>query len=220
MTQPARPRARVRLDTSIRAAALTVAALLALAGCAGPDPNTLPSSPDAPASASPTPDADSGIDPGDGDTDDVVALPGCDEIYSPELTAELTDEGRESLGDTAAAGAGGWGSGDSVIVALLQGAMERVSCSWILPFSESGSTTTIIRIDDATADFVAEHLTDTAGFTGSSALGGQLYTLVVDGDFPYSEAHLIVDGLLVATEAFGGDAEPLTLDAGAQLSAP
>lgn len=218
MTQPARPRARVRRAPSIRIAALTAATLLAIAGCAGPDPNALPSSPDAPASTSPSPDA--GTDLGDGDTDDVVVLPNCDEIYSPELTAELTDEGRESLGDTAAAGAGGWGSGDAVLVALLQGAMERVSCSWILPFSESGSTTTIIRIDDATADFVAEHLTDTAGFTGSSALGGQLYTLEVDGDFPYSEAHLIVDGLLVATEAFGGDAEPLTLDAGTQLSAP
>lgn len=220
MTQPARPRARVRRAPSIRIAALTAAALLAIAGCAGPDPNAPPSSPDAPASASPTPDADAGTDPGDGDTDDIVVLPTCDDIYSPDLVAELTDEGRESLGDTAAAGAGGWGSGDAVLVALLQGAMERVSCSWILPFSESGSTTTIIRIDDATAEFVAEHLTDTAGFTETSALGGQLYTLEVDGDFPYSEAHLIVDGLLVATEAFGGDAEPLTLDAGTQLSAP
>ncbi|MFN3708152.1 hypothetical protein [Microcella sp.] len=219
MSHPARPTARTRQTAHARAIALAAATLLALAGCAGPDPNALPSSPDAPA-ASPSPSADGTQPDGDGEATDRVPLPTCDDIYSDELVAELTDEGRESLGDTAAAGAGGWGSGDAVLIALLQGAMERVSCSWILPFSESGSTTTIIRIDEATAAFLDEHLTDTAGFTVTSALSGQLYTLEVEGDFPYSEAHLIVDGLLIATEAFGGDAEPLTVDAGAQLSAP
>ncbi|MGY6498392.1 MAG: hypothetical protein ACXIUP_09220 [Microcella sp.] len=220
MTHPARPATEARTARSTRiarTAALAVAALIVAAGCTGPDPNALPSSPEAPA-VSPSPSTDAGATDGDNATS-TVALPSCDEIYSPELIAELSDEGRDALGDTAAAGAGGWGSGDAVLVALLQGAMERVSCSWILPFSESGSTTTIIRIDDATATFLDEHLSDTAGFEVTSALGGQLYTLEVEGDFPYSEAHLIVDGLLVATEAFGGDAEPLTLDAGTQLSA-
>jgi hypothetical protein len=218
MTFPARTIARTRRTRPTAVTALGCAALFVVAGCAGPDPDALPSSPDAPASSSPSPDATDST--GDDGAADLVALPTCDDIYSPDLIAELSDEGRDSLGDTAAAGAGGWGSGDAVLVALLQGAMERVSCSWILPFSESGSTTSIIRVDDATAAFLDEHLTDTAGFSPTSALGGTLYTLDVEGDFPYSEAHLIVGGLLVATEAFGGDAEPLTLDAGAQLTVP
>jgi hypothetical protein len=199
--------------------ALALGVFLGLAGCAGPDPEAQPSSPEMPAGSA-APDEPTPTSPLTEDGDGLLTLPTCETIYSGELTTALTAEGRESLGDTAAAGAGGWGSGDSVLVSLIQGAMDRVSCSWILPFSESGSTTTIIRLDAATAEFLDDHLTNTAGFTPSSAVGGTLYTLDVDGDFPYSEAHLIVDEALIATEAFGADAEALTLDAATRLSTP
>lgn len=204
---------------------------LTLSGCAG----AAPEEPDAPSdtasatpsetstpepSETPSDDADSDDDADEGSDDAPVALPDCTTIYSAALTAQLTGEGRVAEGDTSVSGGGGWGSGDAVVVGVIQSAAERVSCTWVLPASESGSTTSVVRIDAGTASSLDAHLTGVAGFTASSAAGGTLYTLEVGGDFPFSEAHLITGDLLIVTEAYGTDAEALTLDAAAQLTAP
>lgn len=208
-------------------APLILVAALLLTACAGPDPDALPTNPEDPAATeSPTEEPDDGDgsaepeEPAATDEPVPVALPTCDTLYSPTLTDELTDEGRTSEGDTAAAGAGGWGSGDPTMVATLQGAADRVSCTWILPNSSSGSTTTVVRLDEATSASLQTHLVDVAGFTEATVGTSTLYTLSVEGDFPYSEAHLFAEGLLIASEYFNGDAEVLTRGAASMLLAP
>lgn len=206
-------------------APLLLAAALLLTACAGPDPDALPTNPEDPAtSETPTEEPGTGEsepeEPAATEEPDPVALPTCETLYSPTLTEELVDEGRTSEGDTAAAGAGGWGSGDPTMVAALQGAAERVTCTWILPNSSSGSTTTVIRLDEGTSASLQTHLVDVAGFAEDAVGTATLYTLSVEGDFPYSEAHLFAEGLLIASEYFNGDAEVLTRDAASTLLAP
>lgn len=205
-------------------APLLLAAALVLTACTGPNPDALPTNPEEPtASESPAEEPGGGAEPEEPaatEGPEPVALPTCDTLYSAALADELTDEGRTSEGDTAAAGAGGWGSGDPTMVATLQGAAERVTCTWILPNSSSGSTTTVVRIDEATSASLQTHLVDDAGFTEDTVGTATLYTLSVEGDFPYSEAHLFAEGILIASEYFNGDAEVLTRDAASMLLAP
>lgn len=197
------PRRAVSL---IAASALGIALLAGCApsGTAEPTPSETSGAPAA--SNEPSPSADSAI-----------TLPDCDALYSPAMVATLESENRESQGDVSGVGEGGWGTTDPAIEAILSALPERVSCSWILPASESGSTTSVAILDDASrtalvASFAA------AGFGASTTPNGDLYTLSVEQELgTYTEAHLLTEQFWIASVYFGGDATALTLDAAATV---
>ena len=185
-----------------------VIALLALSGCA----------PEAEPDAAPSVEA-SASEPVETSTPaaEPIALPGCDNIYSPALVAALEGEGRTSEGDVSTPGGGGWGTLDVGVETILAAIDERVSCTWIYPASESGSTTSIAVLDGASRTALIAALAG-AGFTASTAPSGDLYTLSVEEEFiTYTEAHLLTADLWFASAYSFGDATALTLDAAAQL---
>lgn len=138
-----------------------------------------------------------------------IALPDCDTIYSEAVVASLTDEGRSPLGDVSGPGMGGWGTADASIEAILSTIDERVSCTWILPATESGSTTSIARLDDATRTELIEAFT-AAGYV----VDGTLFEIEVDSEFgSYNETHILADGFWVGSYFSGGDSATLTSDA-------
>jgi hypothetical protein len=187
------------------AAALTL--LLAVAGCTGAppvEPSEQPSS-----SASPEPSETTAPEP--------IVLPDCDSIYSPALVASLEAEGRTPEGDTSTPGGGGWGTFDVGIETILAAIDDRISCTWILPASESGSTTSIAVLDDASRTALIAALAG-AGFTASTAPSGDLYSIAVEEEFiTYTETHLLTAELWFASAYSFGDATTLTLDAAAEL---
>jgi len=198
-----RPASGPARRSALGSTGLAVTLLLALTGCtppAAPEPSdSLAAS--ASASAEPSPSAAPGL-----------ALPDCDSMFSPDLVAALTADGREPEAATI-----GPYSNDAGVVAVFGSVTDLVSCDWILPASESGSTTTVALIDDATAGALEIALAD-GGFSGDAYGDGRLYTITVEGELVSStEAHLIVDGAWISTTYFGGDAEALTLDAAGQL---
>lgn len=204
MPRPARRPAR---RSALWSTGLAVTLVVALAGCApaaAPEP-TGSSTPSASASAGASPSSTP------------VALPGCDTIYSPALVTALEADSRESQGDVSAPGAGGWATLDPALEALLASIGERVSCTWILPASESGSTTSVARLDAPTRVAVLDALA-TAGFTATPIDGGELWTIAVEEEFiTYTEAHLISETLWIGSLYTFGDAQTLTLDAAALL---
>jgi hypothetical protein len=68
----------------------------------------------------------------------------CESIYSPGQVAAFTDQGREFL-DSEPTGGYGWGTINPDLVTILKDVRAdlKVSCTWILPDTESGSTTTL-----------------------------------------------------------------------------
>lgn len=186
-------------------AAVMLAAGLLLVGCtpaAAPDPSSSPG-------ASTSPSASSSAAP--------VALPGCDAIYSAGVIATLESEGREPEGDISEPYQGGWGTLDAGLEALLAAIDERVSCTWVLPASESGSTTSVARLHEATRTAVLDALA-TAGFAAMPVDGGELWTYRFEDDFiTYTEAHVITETLWIGSVYTFGDAQTLTLDAAALL---
>jgi len=187
----------------LAAPTLAIVVLAALSGCvaaAAPEPSSPPAASES-ASVEPSPSAEP------------IALPTCDTIYSDAVVASLTAEGRESQGDVSAPGGGGWGTADPGLEAILSGIDERVSCSWILPASESGSTTSIARID-ATTRAALDAAFSAAGFFGD----GTLYGTEVETELgSYNEAHVLTDEFWIGSVYWGGDADELTNDALAQL---
>ncbi|MBX9471203.1 hypothetical protein [Microcella sp.] len=185
-----------------------VVILLALSGCAPetePDaePSAEPSAIEPSASSEPAPEP--------------IVLPGCDDIYSPALVAALEGEGRTSEGDVSTPGGGGWGTFDVGIETILAAIDARVSCTWILPASESGSTTSIAVLDGVSRTALIAALAG-AGFTASTTPSGDLYTLAVEEEFiTYTEAHLLTSDLWFGSAYSFGDATVLTLDAAAEL---
>lgn len=184
---------------------LALGILIALTGCtpaAAPEPSVSATA-SASTTASPTPTP--------------VALPACDAIYSPALVTTLEADGREAQGDVSSPGAGGWGTLDPALETLLAAIDERVSCTWILPASESGSTTSVARLDDANRTALLDALA-TAGYTATPIDGGELWTIAVEEEFiTYTEAHLVSATLWVGSLYTFGDAQTLTLDAAALL---
>ncbi len=198
------------MPSIVRGATLAVAAALALslAACT-PSPEQAESpSPAASASASPS----SATPPTPTPSPD-LALPDCETIYSPAMVASLIAESRVSDADDAV----GRGSLDEAVSAVLDTLDETVSCGWYLPASESGSTTTVARIDDAAkADLEAAFAA--GGFTAATTADGELYSIRVEEEFgTYEESHLVLDSIWIGTLYAGGSAEALTLDAAAQL---
>lgn len=170
------------------------------------EPAASPSATSPSAEDSPSPSAQPG-----------TALPDCATVYSPALVASLEAENRESQGDVSDDGPGGWGTADPAIEALLAALPERVSCTWILPTSESGSTTSVAVLDDATRTSLLARFA-AAGFAASTAPSGDIYTLAVEDEFgSYTETHLLSEQLWITSVYFGGDATALTLDAAATV---
>lgn len=187
---------------------LTPALLVVLAlGACTPTPAATPTatpSSEASESASPSPSPSAAF-----------VLPECDSIYSPTLVAVLTAEGRTPLGDTSAAGGGGWGTFDAGIEAILSGIVDRVSCTWILPASESGSTTSVAVADAAARTALIAAFT-AGGFTASTTADGDLYSISVEEEFiTYTESHLLTSEVWIGSAYGFGVAETLTLDAAA-----
>lgn len=197
--------ARTRPSASVSAIGLAIGVTIALSGCvppAAPEPSPSPT-PVASESESATPAAPAGL-----------TLPDCDTMFSADLVATLTAEGRAPETATTI----GPYSNDPGVLALFSGLTDLISCDWILPASESGSTTTVALIDDATAGALEVALAE-GGFSGDALGDGRLYTITVEGELvTLTEAHLIIDGAWISTTYFGGDAETLTLDAASQLS--
>lgn len=146
-----------------------------------------------------------------------IALPDCSTIYSPALVSTLEGEGRTLQGDVSSSTGGGWGTFDVGVEVILSAIEESVHCTWVLPESESGSTTSIARLDDASRTALVAALA-IADFTVSTAPSGDFYTLVVVDEFiSYTEAHLLTDEFWVGSAYAFGDASILTLDAAAEL---
>ena len=181
---------------------------LALTACT-PTPVVTPtatpsSAPTASASASATPSPSPAF-----------VIPDCDSIYSPALVASLSAEGRTPLGDTSAAGGGGWGTFDAGIEAILSGIVDRVSCTWILPASESGSTTSVAVADAAARTALLAAFT-AGGFAASTTADGDLYSISVEEEFiTYTESHLLTSEVWIGSAYGFGVAETLTLDTAA-----
>lgn len=198
-----------RLTISTAALALALSGLLA--GCV-PMPEPTPS-----ASPSESPSAAESATPSAPPSPEPLALPDCAGIYSPALVASLTGEGRTSIGDVSGPDTGGWGTADTTLQGILAATPDRVSCTWILPATESGSTTSIARVDAATRGSVVAALT-AAGYTVSTVPGGDLYSIAVELEIgSYNESHLVTDELWFASYFSGGQSQTLTLDAAALL---
>lgn len=200
-----------RYSAGMRRPILAVALmlLLAVSGCTG-TPSTEPSDE---STSSPVPEASETAPP----QPEPITLPDCDSIYSPALVAALEAEGRTSEGDVSTPGGGGWGTFDVGIETILAAIDDRVSCTWILPASESGSTTSIAVLDDASRTALVAALAG-AGFTASTSPSGDLYSIAVEEEFiTYTETHLLTADLWFASAYSFGDATVLTLDAAAEL---
>jgi hypothetical protein len=180
-----------------------LAALLLLSACApsvpgesSPTPSPGPSTPAA--SASPA-------------TPEEPVLPGCDDLFQDSTEAALTAGGLEPLGDTSGPGQGGYGASDPTLQAMIE-ANESVSCTWVLPGSERGLSTSVTIVSDSDSEAVAATLL-AAGFTRTSEVGDS-YSMESGGEFPHTETHALHEDFWVATlDSFGTDAPLYTEDA-------
>jgi hypothetical protein len=127
--------------------------------------------------------------------EDVV--PDCATMYSAGVLAAFTDEGRELIPQDPSAGYG-WGSVNQDLVRILQDVRSdlKVSCTWYLPASESGSTTTVAIIPSELLPDIESALRADQG--ARESLGeGTLWKLDqtssnISGDFDANETHFLV----------------------------
>lgn len=160
--------------------------------------------------------------------EDVV--PDCDTVYSTGILSAFADEGRELIPQDPAAGFG-WGSVNQDLVRILQDVRSdlKVSCTWYLPASESGSTTTVAIISSEFLPDIEEALRADSG--ARESLGeGTLWKLDqtssnISGEFDANETHFLVSTacpaslaepectLWVASTFSFGSSERLTRDA-------
>lgn len=160
--------------------------------------------------------------------EDVV--PGCDTMYSAGVLAAFSEQGRELIPQDPAAGYG-WGSVNQDLVKILQDVRSdlKVSCTWYLPASESGSTTTVAIISSEFLPDIESALRADQG--ARESLGdGTLWKLDqtssnISGDFDANETHYLVSTtcpaslaepectLWIASTYSFGSSERLTRDA-------
>lgn len=162
------------------------------------------------------------------------ALPTCDTLYSAEQNATLLDQVRVNMGDTSD-GNYGYGTTNLELVGLLKAVRGdlRISCTWYLPASESGSVTSLAIIAPDVEATIAGVLSE-AGALKSSVGGGTLWTIDdaasgVSEDYIATEAHFMAPvacpSSLAETSCIGwfsttysfGQAENLTVDAALNL---
>jgi hypothetical protein len=138
-------------------------------------------------------------------------LPGCEDLFPESTEAALAAEGLEPMGDVSAPGQGGYGASDPSLQALIE-AGENVSCTWALPGSERGLSTSVTTLSATDAETVAAELLAT-GFSRSTA-SGDLYSMETGGEFPLTEAHALYEDSWVSTvDSFGTSAASYTEDA-------
>jgi len=161
--------------------------------------------------------------------DEGLAVPTCDTMYSPELSATLLEELRTNVGDTSE-GDFGYGTTNQELIPLLKNVRTdlRISCTWYLPASESVSVTSVAIVSgDVLRDVTG--VLRAAGAGSADAGGGTLYTFDSttsdeSPDYIATEAHFLVDvpcpaslpedscGAWVTSNYAFGKAQPLTLD--------
>ena len=160
--------------------------------------------------------------------EDVV--PDCDTMYSTGILSAFADEGRELIPQDPVAGYG-WGSVNQDLVKILVDVRSdlKVSCTWYLPASESGSTTTVAIIS---SEFLPDIESALRADQGSrESLGeGTLWKLDqtssnISGEFDANETHFLVSTtcpaslaepectLWIASTFSFGSSERLTRDA-------
>ncbi|WP_214868116.1 hypothetical protein [Agromyces sp. ISL-38] len=138
-------------------------------------------------------------------------LPSCDDLFQDSTEAALTAGGLEPIGDTSGPGQGGYGASDPSLQAMIE-ANESVSCTWVLPGSERGLSTSVTIASDSDREAVAAALL-AAGFTHASAVGDS-YSMESGGEYPHTETHALYEDFWVATvDSFGTDASLYTEDA-------
>lgn len=164
--------------------------------------------------------------------EDVV--PDCDTIYSPGVLSAFADEGRELVPENPSAGYG-WGSVNDELVQIMANVRAdlTVSCTWYLPASESGSTTTVAIIASEIVPDIESALRADSG--ARESLGeGDLWKLDqtssnISGGFDANETHFLVPTtcpaslaepectLWIASTFSFGSSERLTRDAAEML---
>ena len=160
--------------------------------------------------------------------EDVV--PSCDTIYSAGVVSAFSDQGRELVPQEPSAGYG-WGSVNPELVRVFQDVRSdlKVSCTWYLPASESGSTTTVAIISSEFVPDIESALR--ADQAVRETLGeGTLWKLDqtssnISGEFDANETHYLVSTtcpaslaepectLWIASTFSFGSSERLTRDA-------
>jgi len=141
-----------------------------------------------------------------------VLPPSCDDLFPDSTEAALTAEGLEPLGDTSGPGQGGYGASDPSLQAMIE-ANESVSCTWVLPGSERGLSTSVTIVSEADSEAVAAALL-AAGFTLTPGAVGDYYSAESGGEFPHTETHALYEDFWVATlDSFGTSAALYTEDA-------
>ncbi len=134
-------------------------------------------------------------------------LPSCEDLFPESTEAALTAEGLEPLGDTSGPGQGGYGAPEASLQAVIE-ANESVSCTWVLPGSERGLSTSVTIVSDADSEAVAAALL-AAGFAQTSAVG-DYYRMESGGEYPHTETHALYEDFWVATLDSFGTAAPST----------
>jgi len=157
-------------------------------------------------------------------------IPTCDELFSAEQTGALIAQERVNMGDTSE-GDYGYGTTNPELVGLLKNVRTdlRISCTWYLPASESGSVTSLAVVNPDEAAAVSAAL-ESLGATQQETGGGVLWNIDSttpdeSADYIATEAHFLASVLCpsslaetsctawVSTNYAFGQAETLTLDA-------
>jgi hypothetical protein len=186
------------------AAAMSV--VIGLAACTSTDTTTAVG-----ASASPSPDPPS-------ETVVISALPNCAEIFSPAMLLVLGGENLQSV--TGIPGSNpDLARYDASLEPVLMG-KEQVTCDFVLPVTERGMSMNIFLVSDVDQSQV-ESFFAAAGYSVASPVTGvgTIYSFEHDGDYPFTEAHLIRDDLMVSSfDYFGVAAIDYVTDASAQIA--
>jgi hypothetical protein len=188
-----------------------VALVITLSGCVGAEPTPTETVAETPESSSPAPTAESAPS---------STLPACDSIFTPAGFALVSSE---NLQWTDVASGSESDPGLALFDSSLEPALidnESISCSFILPASERGMSVYAILMSDSDTAIVVSFFTG-AGYTVSApATGaGTIYSIVDEGEYPFTEAHLVRDDILVSSfDSFGLKATDYVADASAQIA--
>jgi hypothetical protein len=149
----------------------------------------------------------------------VSILPACDSIFSASGFSRVEAENLEWVEVPAGSESDpGLGRYDASLEPVLSD-NDRVSCNFILPASERGMTTDAFIMTASDRATVAAFF-EGAGYTQNAAsAGGTIFSIDVPGEYPFTEAHLFRDDLLVSSfDYFGTSAVDYVNDASSQIA--
>jgi hypothetical protein len=194
-------------------AGIAIALVIGLSGCVGAEPTTAEPPAESPVASTSVPS----VAP-----EAVSILPECDAAFTSVGFAVIRSENLEWTDVVS-------GSESDPGLSLLDSRLEpalgnnaRTSCSFTLPAAERGMSLYVILMSesDSTATATANFF-ESNGYTVSSPAtgGGTIFSLVVEGDYPFTEARLIRDDLLVSSfDSLGTAAIDYVTDASAQIA--